>query len=115
MISETDFGSLLMAEYVNTLKSRTLGYLIQRYQMPSNRNWVDLTPCTRGNYEKVFDWLSPFYDLQLGEIDPTAVEAIRNIVVEQKKWRFAALVLQVTDTLLNWAIPEHLKHNSATP
>jgi hypothetical protein len=59
-----------MTEYVNTLTSRTLGYLIQRYQLPSNPNWVNLTPCRQKEYQKIFDWLTPFHDLQLGDIDP---------------------------------------------
>lgn len=96
---------------LNTLPYRTLGYLIYRYQLPSNRSWVNLAPCTRRDYQKIFDWLAPFHDLQLREIDPTAAEAIRNIVVEQSKWRFAAQVLQVMDTLFTWAIREHLQHN----
>jgi hypothetical protein len=100
-----------VAEYVNTLTSRTLGYLIQRYQLPSNRNWVDLTPSERRKYEKVFGWLVPFHDLQLRNINPAALARFRKMVPEQGKWQFANHVLQVTDTLLTWANQQYPQYS----
>jgi integrase len=94
---------------------RTLGCLISRYRLPCNPNWVDLAPRTRSDYQKVFDWLAPYHDLPLADINLFLVEKIRDTAFERRKQRFANHVLQVMKTLFNWAIPEHLQYNPAAP
>jgi hypothetical protein len=100
-----------MAEHVSNLTYRTLGYLIYLYQLRSNPIWTDLPSHTRADYEEVFQWLAQFDDLQIGEINPTLLDHIRNLALEQRNWHFAIQVFQVIGALVTWKIQKYSQND----
>ena len=80
--------------------SGTLGLLICDYRKAPI--FQDLAPRTRGDYQKVFDYLRPIADTALTSFDRPLVVRIRDKAAASKGRRFANYVKAVLSLLFSW-------------
>jgi integrase len=103
------FGSAVFLAEVERLDGQkpadpnpgTLGALIAAYRQ--SPEFLELAPRTRGDYQKVFDYLLPLDGDPLVNITSAYVIEVRDAAFSAHKRRFANYVLSVLRLLLKWA------------
>jgi integrase len=85
--------------------SDTLGGLVAWYKTENPRWTSKLAPATREQYQKVFDYLEPEFDVLLADIDTAGVYAIRNAAAKAKYPRFADILVSCLSRMFRDAIP----------
>ncbi len=89
-----------------------LGLLIQNYC--ASKNFQDLAPRTRADYEAIFDYLKPIAETALQHFDPPLVARIRDKAAEMKGRRFGTYVRQVLSIIFGWGVERgYMKTNPA--
>lgn len=84
----------------------TVGALVTAYK--ASPEFAGLADRTRGDYQKVFDWLKAIDRMPIAQLDGAAMLAIRDKAFAQRKRRFANHVTQVIGTVMNWGRPRKL-------
>lgn len=94
-------------------KPGTLGALISDYR--ASPAFLDLSPQTQKDYQKVLNYLKPIGDTALMRFDRPLIVRIRDRAMEQKKRRFANYVRAVLSLIFAWGSERgYLKDNPAS-
>lgn len=99
---ESSLGLLLTAP-CKPVDVATLGDLIRAYR--ASPAWNEKAPSTRRQYQKAIDYLAQIDATPLAQIDSPWAIRLRDIVLSQRKRRFANLILQIVSLLWNWGRP----------
>lgn len=83
-------------------KPGTLGLLIHQYR--AHRDFLELAPRTRDDYQKCFDYLHPIRDTPLTRFTPPLVVHIRDKAGEQIGVRWGNYVRTVMSVLFAWGV-----------
>jgi len=81
-------------------KSGTLGALIAQYRRAPE--FAGLAERTRGDYQKVFEYLRALDAMPLHDVDRQFLYGVRDQAFGKRKRRFANYVIQVLSRLFNW-------------
>jgi integrase len=84
----------------------TWGALVTAYR--GSPEYKQLADRTRGDYEKVFDWLAGLDGMPIIQMDGPFLIASRDRAFETKKRRFTNHVMQVIGTVMGWGKPRKL-------
>jgi len=96
---------------VSSPKPGTLGMLIEAYR--GHAKFTDLSPQTKADYQKVFNYLQPIADTPLVKFNTALVVRIHDKAHARGR-RFANYVKAVLSIIFNWGKPrEYVKANFA--
>jgi hypothetical protein len=96
---------------VSSPKPGTLGLLIEAYR--ASPKFLDLSPQSRADYQKIFDYLKPIADTPLVRFNTPLVIRIHDKALTKGR-RFANYVKAVLSILFNWGKPRaYVKANFA--
>lgn len=83
-------------------KPGTLGLLIEKYR--AHAAFLDLAPRTKGDYQKIFDYLKAIQDTPLARFTPPLVVKIRDKAAETKGRRFGTYVKTTLSLIFAWGV-----------